>query len=60
LKNKLKVKEIIGLVLGLVLIGLLLPHNEFDELYYKKGVLVKVKWIDGSISKLKKGEWIHY
>ena len=54
----MELKDIIKLVLNLILIELLLPHNEVDKFYIKKGKIIKIKWIGGSISKLKKGKWI--
>ena len=55
----MKAKDIIGLALGLIILRMLLPTTEFDKFFFKKGILVKVKWLDGSVSKLKNGEWIH-
>jgi len=54
----MNLKDIIDLTLGLILIGMLTPRTEVKTFYIKNGKLVKVKWIDGSISKLKKGKWI--
>ena len=54
----MNVKDVIGLVLSLVILTILLPCTEVKSVCYKNGILVKVKWIDGSISKLKKGVWI--
>ena len=55
----MKLRDVIDLSLSVLIVGMLMPHSEINKLYFKKGVLVKVKWIDGSISKLRKGEWIH-
>ena len=55
----MNLKEIIDLCLSLVVIGELMPRYEINKLFFRKGKLVKVKWIDGSISILKKGEWVH-
>ena len=55
----MKAKDVIGLVLGLIILRLLLPTTVVGKLFFKEGVLVKVKWLDGSVSKLKKGKWIH-
>ena len=54
----MNLRDVIDLTLGLILIGMLMPRNEIKYFYIKNGKLVKVKWIDGSISKLKKGKWI--
>ena len=52
------VKDVVGLVLSLILVKVLLPTNEVDKIYFKRGVLVKVKWLNGEVSILKNGEWI--
>lgn len=55
----MRAKDVIGLALSLIIIRMLLPLRPFDKLYYKGNQLVKIKWVDGSVSKLKNGVWIH-
>ena len=56
---ELNIKNVIKLSLGLIIIGMLIPRSEVKSFYVKNGKVVKVKWIDGSISKLKQGKWVH-
>ena len=55
----MKVKDVIKLALGILVIGMMLPCTEIDKLIFKGGELVKVIWFDGSVSKLKGREWIY-
>ena len=55
----MNLKDVIKLSLGLIIIGMLIPRTEVKTFYLKNGKLVKVKWLDGSMSKLKQGKWVH-
>lgn len=55
----MKINQILELVMALLIIGLLMPYVEVKYVYYKKGKVIRIDWIDGTRSELKKKKWVH-